>query len=183
MDDGTKIARFSPEEPKENNPATDQLVLDLIQREKDNGNIEKAHQLAERLAAEAGSNEEEYLVDERLPEEIYHRRMLMIFSIISSIEVFCPNGFIAGISKNRFYEIITEMPGVTYDAKDGNTIFSFYYLCLRDAEAPDRCIGLTFAKLCGHENNKIYCELGENLYRFFARLVSDCVTELQFATE
>ena len=184
MDD-IKIADLSPKKADgEEESEIDEQLLALIQEQKSNGNIEKAHQLAMELSAEVGANDDEYLLDaDSFKEVVMQRRLLLAFSIISSLDSLCPNPLIATITKNHFYDNIQELSPQIYDDIGENTAFSYYYLCLRDNVGdPAKCIGATFAKLCGNEGSKIYRELGENLYNFFVNVVSEGIEKLHFAT-
>lgn len=183
MDD-IRIADFSSMNAAKNDDESelDQQLLELIQEQKKNGNIEKAHQLAAELSAEVGANDDEYLLDaDSFKEVVMQRRLLLAFCIISSLDSLCPNPLIATITKNHFYENIQALSPQIYDDIAENTAFSYYYLCLRNnIEEPIKCIGATFAKLCGNEDNKIYRELGENLYNFFVNVVHDGIEKLEF---
>lgn len=55
------------------------------------------------LSAEVGANDDEYLLDaDSFKEVVMQRRLLLAFSIISSLDSLCPNPLIATITKIIF---------------------------------------------------------------------------------
>lgn len=160
-----------------------------LEHERKNGNLMRARALGSRLAEEVtkvnngdgifgcliGAEE-----DPQVNETKEQRKILLAFAIESSIAVYSPSKLIGTTVLNAYYDLLGVSDKDFYAKIFSTGAFSLYYLDLRRGIKVSRAIGKTFAKLCGHEGDSVYEELGYALNCRFYDTVRGLVSEAAF---
>ena len=150
------------------------LLLEQVNRQRANGNTEKARKLGVHLA-EIFLNDEEinsHIASAvgKIPSTEYvmeQVRILIVFSAQWCLSHRLPAALLSNTAVNSFYDKISQTKDVYDDLSDGPE-FSFYSLAVRQAETSAQAIGETFKKLCDRDNDESndedYVELGKRIY-------------------
>ncbi len=151
--------------------ATDQSEesAEAYLRHKENGNVEKARHLGQRLAEMVvedlphieDSNSEDWLL-------IDHLKMLYIFVAEQCIKE-CPDAILYQVSLSAFrQEIEVEVPGA-YDAMSGCSADTFYQLAYyrKQQYQVAHNMGQTMAQLYGKADDWKIITIGEHLFSVF----------------
>lgn len=150
------------------------LLLEQVNRQRANGNTEKARELGVHLA-EIFLNDEEinsHIASAvgKIPSTEYvmeQVRILIVFSAQWCLSHRLPAALLSNTAVNSFYDKISQTKDVYDDLSDGPE-FSFYSLAVRQAETSAQAIGETFKKLCDRDNDESndedYVELGKRIY-------------------
>lgn len=152
-------------------------------KQKENGNVEKARKLGELLSTEIIKIDGESAFGEDKAEDCdlrMQRRLLLAFTACSCVENCISNKIIQRVIVNSFYNCIKLENEQFYEDLKGSGAFSFYYLCVRRGGDVDKCIGKTFAMLCGRENDTVIAELGTALYYRFNDVIQKAITSAEF---
>lgn len=99
------------------------------------------------------------------------RQLLLSFTVSVSLDEYCINDTVSGISEKSFLDTVKNNAPEIYNTCTDTGSFSFYYLAYRRQNDIERRIGQTFAMLCSHDGDPIYQELGEALYCWFASVI------------
>lgn len=164
-------------------------VVAELEHERQNGNLTRARALGARLAEEVikvndgtgifgcliGADE-----NTQAHETKEQRKILLAFAIESSIAVYSPSKLIGTTVLNAYYDLLGMNDKEFYGKIFSTGAFSLYYLDLRRGVKVSRAIGKTFAKLCGHEGDSVYEELGYALNCRFYDNVRELVSETNF---
>lgn len=178
--DDVKVADFS----HKNGSADDaQSLMDDIQKQKQNGNFDKARQLGKALANEVDSNDGEFVfgLDQTESADIIaQRRLLLAFMVTWGLDECCRNSLISKVAQNTFLEEIQSGSPAIYRDINQQGAFSYYYLCVRDTAKPGADVGRTFAELCNRKGDCVYAKLGSALFEYFLTFVKKSVAVLDF---
>jgi hypothetical protein len=166
------------------------LLLEQVNRQRANGNTEKARKLGVYLA-------EIFLNDEEINEHIASAvgkvpntkesmdqiRILIVFSAQWCLSHRLPAALLSNTAVNSFYDKISETKDVYNDLSDGPE-FSFYSLAVRECETSADAIGRTFKKLCDRDddesNDEDYVELGKRIYNKTVEEVVNIIDKFEF---
>lgn len=152
-------------------------------REKSNGNINRAKTLGQEVAEEFVNvcRKDELTVSENDSEQLVTQRILLLsFTVMAGLEHFCPNMTLANASRSAFFDALFNLDKSLFEKSSDTGAFSFYYLSFRRGSEVERRIGQTFAMLCLHDGDPIYQELGEALYCWFFSIVGKKVKGVGF---
>jgi len=165
-------------------PATDDDIEEtskLLQREKANGNLSRARRLgaimAEDVAAVEGVNPADDIAG------MTQRRILLAFAIEIGLESFLPNPLLTQTAQSVFYETLRQTAPAFYDDLQESGAFSFYYLCVRDNKDVEKCVGETYASLCGKANDRRLADQGKALYIHFIGQMRSLAESMEFSVE
>lgn len=151
--------------------------------EKANGNIKKAHKLGEILAQKLiikDENDSEIFEETDRASYVRQKRILLVFTIINALNILSPNVLVAKTAAAEFDNQIREKAPEIYDDISEGTAFTLYYLSLRKEDDPVSEIGKSFAYLCGFEDNKIFIQLGEEIYKDFFEVAARQINKTEF---
>lgn len=152
-------------------------------REKSNGNINRAKNLGHAVAEEfvaACRKDELTLFQDDSEQPVTQRILLLSFTVMAGLERFCPNMTLANTARGAFFDKLYELDKELFEKSSDTGAFSFYYLSFRRGNDVERRVGQTFAMLCLHDGDPIYQELGEALYCWFFSLVGKMVKNAGF---
>lgn len=144
------------------------------EKEKANGNLERAVGLGAQVAAEFLSvcQKDELTLSQNDSESLMTQKVLLLsFTVMAGLEQFCPNMALANTARTAFFNRLYELDRDLFDKSSDTGAFSFYYLAFRRGTEVDRRVGQTFAMLCSHDGDPIYQELGEALYCWFFSVI------------
>jgi hypothetical protein len=153
------------------------------EREKAQGNIEKAKKLGKELAEDFVSvcKKDELTISEDDSESLITQKVLLLsFTVMAGLEEFCPNITIANAARTAFFDELNLLDNNLFEKSSDTGAFSFYYLSFRRGTEVDRRVGQTFAMLCSHDGDPIYQELGEALYCWFLSTVQKKCKNVNF---
>jgi len=188
FNDDSDIKIFGKSQVDDKNEAA--LLLEQVNRQRANGNTEKARKLGVYLA-EIFLNDEEinkHIASAvgRVPhtkESMDQVRILIVFSAQWCLSHRLPAALLSNTAVNSFYDKISETRDVYNDLSDGPE-FSFYSLAVRECETSAQAVGETFKKLCDHDddesNDEDYVELGKRIYNKTVEEVVNIIDKFEF---
>ncbi len=136
-------------------------------RQKANGNIEKAKQLAERFMGDMLLLESKNCFGTAKVEMnklMTQLEILFVYAVNQAINDCAPNAIIAQTILNSFYDRLKEADPAVYRLLDDTGIFSYYILCSRSPNCTSTDIGNTFAKACGCDGDSDMVRTGSHYY-------------------
>jgi len=171
--DDSDIKIFGKSQVDDKNEAA--LLLEQVNRQRANGNTEKAKKLGIRLA-EIFLNEKE--IDEHIASAVgkvpatdeakKQVRILIVFSAQWCLSHQLPAALLSNTAVNSFYDRISSENRKLYNDLSDGPEFSFYSLSVRSGETSAKAAGETFKKLCDRDddesNDNDYVELGARIY-------------------
>lgn len=157
-------------------------ISEEYNRERENGNIQRAKDLGQRVAELLNDSSNAFPHDEEgiNPELKCQKETLLAFSAVAGLELACPSSVTSYAAQNSFYSTLEKTEPEIYKNTLTSGAFSFYYLAFRRSDDIERRIGQTFAMLCSHDGDPVYQELGEALYCWFAAIVEDEAKKIAF---
>lgn len=184
MDDGD-IKIFQKE--KRNDSVDELALIDEINRQRGNGNMEKAKKLGRYLARVFA---DEKSLSERLKGEpgaaafpasdLLQVKILLFFAAEYCIHAKLPGASLKSTAVNVLYDSIRDDVGDFYKELAEGADYSFYYLAIRRGGSAAREIGEAFAMLCGREEDKTYISLGERLWKNVFGEVGQIIEDFDF---
>lgn len=149
-----------------------------FEREKQNGNIAKARKLGVLAADSVDAGIEE---TDKNDDFLSCRKMLMIFSVVSTFENMIANKLLASTALNIFYDILKKENPLLYDQMSTSGASTFYYLALRRGGDVEENIGKAFAMLCDKDNDPEFIDIGKHIFSFYTKKASAMVDNADFA--
>lgn len=160
-----------------------QRISDDIDRNRRNGNTEKARALGVRLAKICPDCKKLALHYENMQaSELYCIRVLLTFTAEYSVRRKISSDTLADAVSSSMYDYLkTEERGYYDNISDGSA-FTFYLLALKKSGDTARNIGEQFAQRCGM-NSEEYAELGAKIFNKAQKLFSKIIDETEFIIE
>ena len=166
------------------------LLLEQVNRQRANGNTEKARKLGVYLAEIFLNDDEinEHIASAvgRIPktkETMDQIRILIVFSAQWCLSHRLPAALLSNTAVNSFYDKISETEDVYNDLSDGPE-FSFYSLAVRECETSAQAIGETFKRLCDRDddesNDGDFVELGKRIYNKTVEEIVNIIDKFNF---
>lgn len=183
-DDDIKIAG----EPQAMPPDDGELAAMEFQRQKENGNIDKAYTLGKRLAELLFSSDDlvaAHCCKKQAANEVIrgNARVLFAFMVDTVLEHGCPDSMTAQTAINYFHEQVRAKSPEAYSEILESGAFSLYLLCSRDEKMSRSCIGAAFADGCDMEQDDAVVKLGDTLYNVFFAICRDELCHADFVIE
>jgi hypothetical protein len=107
-------------------------------------------------------------------------RMLMIFTVVSTIEQHSPNKHIMRTALNTFYDILKREDPEIYDYMSASGASSFYYLAIRRGGDCAANVGKSFAMLCEREDDGQFIAAGSEIYSHYRRRTLEMIEGNKF---
>jgi len=159
----------------------------FLDRQRENGNIERAKSLGESLAELKPNNTDsatiEHLiaVDETNPGVLERQvRALLVFLAQNTLSEKLITPLLSTCSVNAMYDKIIETSPEFYQSICDGAAATFYNLSLGRGNDVAESIGESFAMLCGMEGDEEYTALGAKLYRRATDTISSMIDECKF---
>ncbi len=184
--DDSDVKIFTDGDNTEDNSYEVSVIAEMT-KHRSNGNILKAKQLGKHLA--------EIFVDEpsllsQLEGEIgkiecdddnmYHIKVLLIFTAEYCINHYLPATLLSNTAVNSLYDTVIKKAAEFYDRLDDAAEYSFYYLAVRKGVEISKNIGISFAMLCGEDKNEYYTNLGKRLFEVAEHEIQKIINGYQF---
>lgn len=164
--------------------ADNEKTKQILEREKANGNLEKASRLGAALAGEVWSLEQISSVKEYdLTEDdglLLQVRMLFCFAVHVAADEYAKNNIISKKVLSVFNSALKDIAPDFYSELEDSGSFSFYYLEYRSHERDAMGIGKAFAMLSSREGEKAYEDFGERLYREYIEIIKKHIEDTGF---
>ena len=167
------------------------LLLEQVNRQRANGNTEKARKLGEHLADIFLNDDEinEHIASAvgKVPKTAYSMeqvRILIVFSAQWCLSHRLPAALLSNTAVNSFYDKISAESSALYNDLSDGPEFSFYSLAIRGSETSAEAVGATFKKLCDRDddesNDEDYIELGKRIYNKTVEEVVNIIEKFNF---
>ena len=162
-------------------------IIAEMTKNRTNGNSQKAKDLGKTLA-ERFVDEPTLLSDlenevgeiQRDDNTMYQMKVLLAFSAEYSINRLLTSPLLANTAVNALYDTVKKKALEFYDKLDDAAEYSFYYLAVRKAVEIPQNIGISFAMLCGKENDEYYKKLGTKLFEVATREIEKIINSVGF---
>ena len=163
-------------------PDESEAAARLFERERSNGNLEKAHEVGKFLARallEPGgiAYDPEAAVD-------FERRNICIlyaFAADQAISRYSPNTMIAQSAENEFYDEIRRSNAPLYESISRSGAFSIYLLCKKGRDGLREDMGKAYAKIVRRPEDREAEKLGEESYKKFCEYCFEHLEKINFA--
>ncbi len=165
---------FAPPEEKDDSQET----AELLEKEKANGNLNRARQFGALMAEEVLAVEGASPAQD--PALLTQRRILLAFAVEVGFESAFPNSLLTETAQSVFYETLQKDAPEFYETLQGSGAFSFYFLCVREGRQVEEKVGETFASLCGKPKEESLVREGSALYRRFIAEVQQSIEDMGF---
>ena len=154
----------------------------LYAHERDNGNLEKAHDIgkafADALLSEGGFAFEKNSASDF---EAKNRSILFAFTTDRVLDTFMPNHFIARSAQNEFFDEIRRRNIGLYESISRSGAFSMYLLCKRSGDGRYIGIGKVFAGVVRRPEDEKAEKTGEELYQKYFNYCIEHIKNVEFA--
>lgn len=187
-DSDVKIFKEDKKEEKITDSYDEVSIIAEMTKHRTNGNLDKAKQLGKYLA-QIFADEPQLLSD--LEEEIgtiqrddhlmYQMKVLLIFTAEYCLNHYMTTPLLSSASVNAMYSSVRKNCPEFYDRLDDAAEYSFYYLAVRKGVEISKNIGLSFAMLCGKENDSYYVNLGTRLFEVAKHEIKKITKSYNFA--
>ena len=190
INDDSDIKIFRKSQVDDKNEAA--LLLEQVNRQRSNGNTEKARKLGVYLA-EIFLNDDEINAHiasavGKVPhtkEAMEQVRILIVFSAQWCLSHQLPAALLSNTAVNSFYDKISESTRDLYNDLSSGPEFSFYSLAVRSGKSSADAVGETFKKLCDTDddesNDEDYFELGKRIYNKTVEEIVAIIEKFDFA--
>ncbi len=163
-------------------------VVEIMKKQRANGNMDRAKALGEIIARQAYSfeivgDEVKARIDEYKDcNEIYEQiRMLVTFTAEAEIHVLLEKYSVSTMTVNSFYDELIKLDEDLYD--NITNAFTFYYLVLRKGGDVAAYMGRQFAKLCGDKENEKLSSLGTDIFVAICDNLKDEIEKAEFVND
>ena len=163
--------------------------FDNVNRQRANGNLEKAKQLGENLSRLTPSMDGEGLqvnLQDILPKKylsqdiLYQIKVLLVFEAEALLELSIPVPVLATTAINSLHDALRESaPGFHKNISDG-AAFTFYFLAMKKSGDISQNIGEAFAMLCNVKNKEGFVEAGRSVWNLAANIIQGEIRKADF---
>lgn len=163
--------------------------FDNVNRQRANGNLEKARQLGKRLSQLTPSLDGEGLqvnLQDMLPKKylsqdiLYQIKVLLVFEAEALLELEIPVPVLATTAINSLHDALRKSaPGFHKNISDG-AAFTFYFLAMKKSGEVSQNIGEAFAMLCNVKNKEGYVEAGRSVWNLAANVIQNEIRKAEF---
>lgn len=155
-------------------------ISEEIEQNRQNGNIERAQMLGERLARiKPDSGELGLDCSNMTAKELYRIRVLLTFTAEYIIQQSVKSEIVSDAVSSAMYSYLkTAEPGYYDNISDGSA-FTFYLLALKKDGDTAHNIGEQFAKRCGTSSEE-YVKLGAEIFCTASALFTDMINNVKF---
>lgn len=160
-----------------------QRISEDIDRNKRNGNIDKAKALGKRLAKIRPDCKKLGLDIGNMPaSELYCVRVLLTFTAEYAVQKYILSDTLADAVSASMYDYLKAEESGYYDNISDGSAFTFYLLALKKSGDTAKNIGEQFAQRCGI-NSEEYVAFGADIFNKSLELYSKIIDETEFVGE
>lgn len=157
-----------------------QRISDDIDRNRRNGNSEKAKALGIRLAKIRPDCKKLGLHCENMPaSELYCVRVLLTFTAEYAVRKYIASQTLGDAVSSSMYDYLKTEESGYYDNISDGSAFTFYLLALKKSGDTAENIGEQFARRCGMSNEE-YVSLGAEIFNKASELFARIIEETEF---
>ncbi len=154
----------------------------LYSHERENGNLEKAHDIGKALAAallnEGGAAYEKNVASDF---EARNRSILYAFTADRVLDIFMPNHIIARSAQNEFFDEIRRRNIGLYESISRSGAFSMYLLCRRSGDGRYIDIGKVYAGVIRRPDDEKTEKEGNELYHKYFDYCIEHIRNVDFS--
>jgi hypothetical protein len=155
-------------------------ISDDIDRNKRNGNTEKAKALGIRLAKIRPDCKKLDLHCEKMPaSELYCVRVLLTFTAEYTVRKKISSDALADAVSSSMYNYLKSEEKGYYDNISDGSAFTFYLLALKKSGDTKQNIGEQFAQRCGTSSRE-YVNMGAEIFSVSEKIFSEMIAEADF---
>ncbi|MFQ9873015.1 MAG: hypothetical protein ACLRVT_08545 [Oscillospiraceae bacterium] len=182
---GDEDMKIMPQDglPQQDDDSAEDSAEEYV-REKDNGNMARAHRLGEVFAGEVLREKGVYTLGLSETESLLmlkHRRILFAFVVDRTLDECSPNSLLAQAALNVFYDAIQKEAPEFYREMNASGAFSLYLLSAR-GENPAVHVGEDFAELCQVPDQPQIAQMAEHLYDYFVGFCRDALERIGYVS-
>jgi len=154
----------------------------LYNHERENGNLEKAHDIG-RFFAEALMNSDGFAYEKNRASdfEARNRSILFAFTADRVLSTFMPNHIIARSAQNEFFDVIRRGDIGLYESISRSGAFSMYLLCRRRGDGRYIGIGNVYAGVVRRPEDSATAEKGDEIYEKYFNFCIEHIKNIEFA--
>ncbi len=154
----------------------------LYNHERENGNLEKAHNIG-RFFAEALLNSTGFAYEKNRASdfEARNRSILFAFTADRVLSTFMPNHIIARSAQNEFFDEIRSRDIGLYESISRSGAFSMYLLCGRKGDGRYAGIGKVFAGVVRRPEDEAIAAEGDEIYEKYFDFCIEHIKNIEFA--
>ncbi len=163
-------------------------VVEIMKKQRANGNMDRAKELGETVARKSYALEgfedellrriDEYKDNEKISEQI---RMLVTFTVEAEIHVLLEKYSVSTMTVNAFYDELIKLDKDLYD--NITNAYTYYYLVLRKGGDVASGMGKQFAKLCSDKENEELIILGKDIFNAICENLKTEIEKAEFVND
>ncbi len=154
----------------------------LYNHERENGNLEKAHNIGKFFANALMSTEGFAYEKNRASDfEARNRSILFAFTADRVLATFMPNNIIARSAQNEFFDTIRKSDIGLYESISRSGAFSMYLLCKRRGDGRYSGIGKVYAGVVRRPEDETTAEAGEAAYEKYFDYCIEHIKNIEFS--
>ena len=154
----------------------------LYNHERENGNLEKAHEIG-RFFAEALMNSEGFAYEKNRASdfEARNRSILFAFTADRVLSTFMPNHIIARSAQNEFFDVIRRGDIGLYESISRSGAFSMYLLCRRRGDGHYIGVGKVYAGVIRRPDDETTVAKGNEIYEKYFDFCIEHIKNIEFS--
>lgn len=154
----------------------------LYGHERENGNLEKAHEIGRFFAAELMETDGFAYEKNRASDfEARNRSILFAFTADRVLSTFMPNQIIARSAQNEFFDGIRKSDIGLYESISRSGAFSMYLLCRRRGDGRYIGVGEVYADVLRKPENEAVVAAGDELYEKYFNFCIEHIKNVEFS--
>ena len=154
----------------------------LYNHERENGNLEKAHDIGKFFAKELMDPEGFAYEKNRASDfEARNRSILFAFTADRVLSTFMPNHIIARSAQNEFFDEIRRRDIGLYESISRSGAFSMYLLCKRRGDGRYAGVGTVYAGVIRRPDDEKIAVEGNEIYEKFFNFCIEHIKNIEFS--
>lgn len=157
------------------------LEAKLYNHKRENGNLEKAHNIG-RFFAEALMNQNGFAYEKNRASdfEARNRSILFAFTADRVLSTFMPNHIIARSAQNEFFDGIRRRDIGLYESVSRSGAFSMYLLCGRKGDGRYTGVGKIYAGVVRRQDDEETVKKGDETYEKYFNFCIEHIKNIEF---
>ena len=154
----------------------------LYNHERENGNLEKAHDIG-RFFARALMDQSGFAYEKNRASdfEARNRSILFAFTADRVLSTFMPNHIIARSAQNEFFDEIRRSDIGLYESISRSGAFSMYLLCKRRGDGRYTGVGKVYAGVIRRPDDEATVAKGDEIYEKYFDFCIEHIKNIEFS--
>lgn len=154
----------------------------LYNHERENGNLEKAHEIG-RFFARSLMDESGFAYEKNRASdfEARNRSILFAFTADRVLATFMPNHIIARSAQNEFFDVIRQSDIGLYESISRSGAFSMYLLCRRRGDGRYAGVGSVYAGVIRRPDDEKTAAIGDEIYEKYFSFCIEHIKNIEFS--